>query len=131
MQICSWDNFSNLFNKIEKKVNNNKKIVDPFNLKAWIDDPALQRKATEIKVNSDFPKNNILPTTGPYPKHSKIRIGYFSPDFRKHPVGFLTAELYEEHNREHFEIHAFSFGPDTKDEMNLRIKAGVDQFHDV
>jgi len=29
------------------------------------------------------------------------------------------------------EIHAFSFGPDTKDEMNLRIKSGVDYFHDV
>ena len=41
------------------------------------------------------------------------------------------AELYELHDRERFEIHAFSFGPDTKDEMNLRIKAGVDRFHDV
>ena len=35
------------------------------------------------------------------------------------------------HDRSQFEIHAFSFGPDTNDEMNLRIKAGVDHFHDV
>jgi len=35
------------------------------------------------------------------------------------------------HDRNQFEIHAFSFGPDTKDEMNLRIKAGVDHFYDV
>jgi predicted O-linked N-acetylglucosamine transferase (SPINDLY family) len=35
------------------------------------------------------------------------------------------------HDREQFEIHAFSFGPDTNDEMNLRIKAGVDHFHNV
>ena len=28
-------------------------------------------------------------------------------------------------------FYAFSFGPDTNDEMNLRIKAGVDYFHDV
>jgi len=35
------------------------------------------------------------------------------------------------HDRNEFEIHAFSFGPDTKDEMNLRIKEGVDHFHDV
>ena len=46
-------------------------------------------------------------------------------------MSYLTAELYEVHNRSHFEIHAFSFGPDTNDEMNLRIKAGVDHFHDV
>jgi predicted O-linked N-acetylglucosamine transferase (SPINDLY family) len=35
------------------------------------------------------------------------------------------------HDRNQFEIHAFSFGPDTNDEMNLRIKVGVDHFHDV
>jgi len=35
------------------------------------------------------------------------------------------------HDRERFEIHAFSFGPDTKDKMNLRIKKGVDHFHEV
>ena len=48
-----------------------------------------------------------------------------------HPVATLTEELYELHDREEFEIHAFSFGADTNDEMNLRIKAGVDHFHDV
>ena len=78
-----------------------------------------------------YPKSNILPAIDQYPKHPKIRIGYFSADFREHPVGYLTAELYELHNRDHFEVHAFSFGADTKDEINLRIKAGVDQFHDV
>ena len=66
-----------------------------------------------------------------HPKHQKIRIGYFSGDFREHPLSYLTAELYEVHNRSHFEIHAFSFGKETNDEMNLRIKAGVDHFHDV
>ena len=129
--LCDWSNLSGSLNKLEKTIVNMERVIAPFALLSLIDDPALQRKASEIKVNSDFPKNNILPTTGPYPKHSKIRIGYFSADFKIHPVSTLTAELYEEHNREYFEIHAFSFGPDTKDEMNLRIKAGVDQFHDV
>ena len=35
------------------------------------------------------------------------------------------------HDRDHFEVHAFSFGPDTQDELNLRIKEGVDHFHNV
>jgi predicted O-linked N-acetylglucosamine transferase (SPINDLY family) len=72
-----------------------------------------------------------LPFANRYRKHQKIRIGYFSGDFRQHPVAYLTAGLYETHDREYFEIHAFSLGPDTKDEMNLRIKAGVDHFHNV
>ena len=72
-----------------------------------------------------------MPSIELYPKHKKIRIGYFSADFREHPVSALTAELYEIHDRSHFEIYGFSHGPDTKDKMNLRIKAGVDHFYDV
>ena len=72
-----------------------------------------------------------MPRIALYPKHKKIRIGYFSADFREHPVAALTAELYEIHDRSHFEIYAFSYGPETNDKMNFRIKAGVDYFHDV
>jgi predicted O-linked N-acetylglucosamine transferase (SPINDLY family) len=96
-----------------------------------IDDPLLQRKCTEIRVNSDYPMNDSLPKIDQYPKHSKIRIGYFSADFREHPVGYLTAELYELHDRDHFEIHAFSFGMESNGEIRLRIKAGVDHFYNV
>ena len=86
---------------------------------------------SEIGVNSAYPNSDVLPKIDYYSRHKKIRIGYFSGDFRIHPVAYLTAELYEVHDRDHFEIHAFSFGPDTKDELNLRIKAGVDHFHDL
>ena len=78
-----------------------------------------------------FPKSDILAKILPYHNHKKIKIGYFSPDFKNHPVAYLTAELYETHDRKKFEIHAFSFGQDTKDEFNIRIKKGVDYFHDV
>jgi predicted O-linked N-acetylglucosamine transferase (SPINDLY family) len=106
-------------------------VILPFPLLALIDDPKLQKKASEIYANDKFPENHSLPKLERYPKHSKIRIGYFSADFKMHPVATLTAELYETHDRSQFEIHAFSFGPDNNDEMNLRIKAGVDHFHEV
>jgi predicted O-linked N-acetylglucosamine transferase (SPINDLY family) len=131
MHLCFWDNLQqSIVNLIEKVINNNK-VVEPFNLMSLIDSPAVQRSATVITAKLDYPKLNYLPSINPYPKHQKIRIGYFSADFRDHPVAYLTAELYEVHNRDHFEIHAFSFGPDIKDQMNLRIKAGVDHFHEV
>ena len=131
MMLCIWDDFQIHLNELTNKINNNEKAVGPFALLALIDDPEIQRKTAEIYVNEHYPQNDILPEIGLYPKHSKIRIGYFSADFKKHPVAALTAELYELHDRGQFEIHAFSFGPDTKDELNLRIKAGVDYFHDV
>jgi len=131
IHCCNWDNLISLLDDTKKKIVNNEKAIDSFVLMGLVDDPALLRKVTELKISSDYPKSNVLPKIDLYPKHKKILIGYFSADFREHPVGFLTAELYEVHDRNHFEIHAFSFGPDTKDEINLRIKAGVDHYHDV
>jgi protein O-GlcNAc transferase len=131
MHLCIWDDLPSYLNELTKKINNSEKVIIPFALLALIDNPEIQRKNAEIFANENHPKNHVLSKIEPYPKHIKIRIGYFSSDFRIHPVSDLTAELYEIHDRNQFEIHAFSFGPDTKDEMNLRIKAGVDYFHDV
>ena len=131
MHLCIWNSLPSQIEHLAKRVSNCEKTIDPFNQLGLIDNPALQRKATEIRINSAHPKNHSLPAINSYAWRPKIRIGYFSADFKIHPVTTLTAQLYEVHNREHFEIHAFSYGPDTNDEMNLRIKAGVDHFHDV
>ena len=131
MHLCIWDDLENRLNELTNKINNGEKVIVPFALLALIDNPDIQRKAAEIYANEEHPKSYLLSKIEPYPKHKKIRIGYFSADFRDHPVAHLTAELYETHDRNQFEIYAFSFGSDTKDEMNLRIKSGVDHFHDV
>ena len=131
MYICIWDELTEQIDELLLKINKDDKVIGPFAALTITDDPALQKKVTEIYVNDKFPISNSLRKIGRYPKHKKIRIGYFSADFREHPVSTLTAELYEIHDRSHFEVYAFSYGPDTKDKMNLRIKAGVDHFYDV
>ena len=131
MHLCHWESLEELQNKLIQKIKSNENAIAPFPLLPIIDDPELLRKNAEIFVNKVHPKSDALPPIENHPRHQKIRIGYFSADFRKHPVGYLTAELYELHDRNHFEVHAFSFGKATNDEINLRIKAGVDHFHDV
>ena len=131
MHLCIWDDLAIHLKELTKKISNNEKVIIPFALLALIDDPKVQRKNAEILVNENHPKSHVLSKIEPYPKHTKIRIGYFSADFRIHPVSDLIAELFEIHDRNLFEIYAFSYGPDTNDEINLRIKAGVDHFHDV
>jgi len=131
MYLSIWNNLPNELNEVRKRINNNEKVLSPFALLALIDDPQLQRKNAEICAN-DLPLiSNHLPLINHYPKHERIRIGYFSADFRDHPVSSLIVELFELHDRNQFEIYAFSYGLDTKDEMNLRIKAGVDHFYDT
>ena len=131
MHLSIWEGLSKNLLDLVKSINNGEKVIGPFALMALVDDPIVLRKATEIYANDKFPKSYALPIIKHHPKHKKIRIGYFSADFREHPVSTLTVELYEGHNRSQFEVYAFSYGPDTKDEMNLRIKAGVDHFYDV
>jgi predicted O-linked N-acetylglucosamine transferase (SPINDLY family) len=68
---------------------------------------------------------------GKYSRHNKIRIGYFSADFGEHPVTYLTTGLFESHDRNQFEIIAFSFGPERVDNLKSRVEKAFDQFIDV
>ena len=131
MHLCIWDDFTNQVYQLSQKINSDEKVASPFTVVALIEDPEIQRLSAEIFAKVLYPLNNDLPKIARYSKHFKIRVAYFSVDFRIHPVAALTAELYETHDRNQFEIYAFSFGPDTNDELNIRIKAGVDYFYDV
>jgi predicted O-linked N-acetylglucosamine transferase (SPINDLY family) len=131
MQLCHWNNYDNQMILLANKIEHDEKASPPFVVLAQSSSRALQRKVAEIFVQSRYPANDALPPLSKPPKHNKIRIGYFSADFRNHPVSFLTAELFEVHDRTRFELIAFYFGPDTKDEMKTRIAAACDQFIDV
>jgi predicted O-linked N-acetylglucosamine transferase (SPINDLY family) len=60
-----------------------------------------------------------------------LRVGYFSGDFREHPVATLMAGVFEQHDRARFETYAFSFGPDTGDAMRARLTRAFHRFIDV
>ncbi|MBU3578377.1 hypothetical protein ICN24_10285, partial [Polynucleobacter sp. UK-Kesae-W10] len=71
---------------------------------------------------------------GPIPKRapaSKIRIGYFSADLNNHAVAILTAQLFETHRRDQFEIIAFSLGVDDHSPVRQRMTKAFDQFIDA
>ncbi|WP_448191922.1 tetratricopeptide repeat protein [Azospirillum sp. sgz301742] len=59
----------------------------------------------------------------------RLRVGYVSPDFRRHPVGYLSIGALEHHDRTRFEVHAFS---DTRaaDDLTARLRDAVEVWHD-
>jgi protein O-GlcNAc transferase len=61
----------------------------------------------------------------------KIRIAYLSSDFRSHPVGYLTAELFERHDRTRFHVIGVSLSADDGSEIRSRLSRSFDEFHDV
>ncbi len=128
MQICDWTGIDTQIAELTEKILAGQQVATAFTMLAASDNLALQRKAAEIWTANRYPINHALPKLEPYPEHDKIRIAYFSADFRNHAVAFLTAELYEKHARDRFEISAFSYGPDIKDDMRLRLEAAFDNF---
>lgn len=52
--------------------------------------------------------NTLPPHKNDQSKHRRLRIGYVSPDFRRHSVAFFIAPLMAAHDRDAFEIICFS-----------------------
>jgi protein O-GlcNAc transferase len=61
----------------------------------------------------------------------RIRLGYLSGDFHQHATAQLMAELFELHNRDRFEVFAYSYGPDDHSPMRARLDRAFDRFVDI
>jgi predicted O-linked N-acetylglucosamine transferase (SPINDLY family) len=131
MNICSWSGLAEALENISKKVVANDKVINPFPLLALNDDALLHKKSSEIYIQARYPFNDALGVLPKYSRSQKIRVGYFSADFRHHAVSILAAELFELHDKNRFEIIAFSFGADDKSPMRLRLSKAFNQFIDV
>ena len=130
MKICLWDNHEAEIKKISELVKQGKKINQPFAHLSITDDIYELKKVAEIFTKSKY-QNVINKVDINNTKNEKIRIAYFSADFKEHPVSILTAEMFELHDKNLFEIYAFSYGPDDKGQMRKRIINAFNQFYDV
>ncbi|MGU3495342.1 tetratricopeptide repeat protein [Xanthobacteraceae bacterium A53D] len=77
------------------------------------------------------PDVDRLPPAPPADPSRRIRIGYLSSDLHSHATAFLAVELFELHDRERFEVFAYSHSPDDKSEMRARVVAAFDHFIEV
>jgi protein O-GlcNAc transferase len=64
-------------------------------------------------------------------RHSKIRVGYVSGDFRDHAVSMLAAGLFEKHDRERFEVIGISLAAAQNTPLAARVTASFTRFLDV
>lgn len=132
MKIGSWFDLTSELDRINSKLMVNQSVIRPFELLSIIDDPMLHKKAAHIFTQDQFPPKLNLGLIPKHEKKEKIRIAYFSPDFRNHPVSVLTAELFEMHDRSRFEVIAFALQKaPVIDEMTMRLKKGFDEFLEV
>ncbi len=131
ISICDWGSLTKDLPLLIQQISQNKNVAVPFNVLALTTDLAIQHRAAEIYAKEKYPEQNELGIIKKRPRRDKIRIGYFSADFRNHPVSYQMAELFELHDKDRFELIGFSFGPDSQDEMRQRVSAAFDRFIDA
>ncbi len=131
MHLNDWSNLESNIAELITKIELGIKSSPGFDTLSLTTSLPIQRKAAEIWTKDRNPYNLSLGPILKLQRSNKIRIGYFSADFRNHAVSLLMAELFEIHDRSRFELIAFSFGADTNDAMRERVMAAFDKFIDV
>src|SRR5262249_47473200 len=103
----------------------------PFHLLATPIGPAHQLISAKGLIAEEFPRSSLQLWRGERYAHDRVRIAYVSADFREHPVSYLTAGLFEQHDRSRFEVFGVGFGPEEAGETRARVKQSFDHFIDV
>jgi len=131
MRLNNWEDYSQRVAGVLRKLELGLPSSQPFPLLALPTPLALLHKSAAMHMADKFPPAAQTLWQGEHYAHKRIRIGYFSADFHNHATAHLMAELFERHDRERFEIFAFSFGVPNQDAMRARLVKGFDHFFDV
>jgi len=131
LSICDWTDFSAATERITSAIDAGRKVASPFLSLLVSGSAPLQRRAAEIWVHDEYPGQRSSPGPTACARRSRLRLAYFSADFRSHPVMHLVAEMLERHDRSRFELLGFSFGPAADDEWRRRARNCFEGFFDV
>jgi protein O-GlcNAc transferase len=132
MQICDWEGFETDVARIGLALQAEQAVCVPLPVVALFDEPQMHNLAARIWVRDACPPDSALGPIPARPRSGRIRVGYFSADFRSHPVSLLTAGMFEAHDRSKIETFAFAFGPVApEDPLRARLVRAFEHFIDV
>ncbi len=130
MMLSDWANLDTNLNNMISSINAKKRIIDPFPVLSLIDDPLIHKINADIFVDYKFNTLSFRKMES-YPRKEKIKIGYFSPDFREHPTLYLMMDVFNLHDTSKFDVYALSFGPRGKGDAYEKSKGLFKEFFDV
>lgn len=129
--ICDWDHFEQTRSALTQWQSSGHEAPNPFSFLMWSDDPQAQQLCARAYTKASI-KTVSQPINGsPSATDTRIKVAYLSTDFREHPVAHLTAELYELHDRDQFEITAIAYGESDSSPMRKRLIDAFDHFHEA
>jgi protein O-GlcNAc transferase len=129
LHMCDWANLDTEIESCLAAIRQGKLASTPFALLALPASAAEQRQCARHYVEDRLAAT--LPARCASHSHERIRLAYLSADFGEHPVAYLAAGLYEQHDRGRFEIIGVSFGRDRASPTRERLQRAFDRFVDV
>jgi predicted O-linked N-acetylglucosamine transferase (SPINDLY family) len=131
MQLCEWGNFDVEREHLLLSVRNGKAKTQPLIFLNFSSSPGDQFQCAKLWIKNKYPPFDKPIRQGDRYDHDRIRVGYLSADFGEHAVSFLTAGMFECHDKSRFDVTAVSLGPDDNSQMRRRLKASFEHFIDA
>lgn len=127
---CDWQHYAEALKALQEDFEFTRS--GPFISITFSDDPKINlgyaKKYSKSFVNQ---RTDMLGPIKPFKKNGKIRLGYYTCDFFNHATAILIEGLLQSHDRDLFELHAFSLDLRPNDAYNERIRKLFDHYHDV
>ncbi|MES2711268.1 MAG: tetratricopeptide repeat protein, partial [Pseudomonadota bacterium] len=126
---CLWDGLAEVATAAIAATAEDRLAAQPFYLMAATDDPAVHLAGARIWLGTENTETEALAApaiTGS--GAGRVRLAYISPDFGDHPVSLLTVGLFEQHDRDRFEVTGVMIGPATQSPMAERVTRSFDHY---
>jgi predicted O-linked N-acetylglucosamine transferase (SPINDLY family) len=109
----------------------NSNLIFTMNFHPDCDSAAILREARQWDDRHGKPLRHLIqPHKNSRDADRRLRIGYVSPDFRRHVVGWNLLPLLRQHDREHFEVFCYS-SVTRPDAMTEQLRACSGQWREV
>jgi len=132
-QVCDWSKWRAAWEDLQTHLAEGAAVGSPFWLLCEPTTPEQQlayarRWATArfASFSQSAPVARATRQRGP-----RLRIGYLSSDLHQHATAYLIADVLEHHDRERFEVFAYSYGPDDGSPMRARLRDACEHFIDI
>jgi protein O-GlcNAc transferase len=130
MSACQWQGWAPRVAKALARVDAGEKAAMPFNLMSVPAGPPTLLKSARTYAQDVYPAQPSPAIKARDPAR-KLRVAYFSTDFRDHAISHLIVHLFECHDRTRFEWFACALGAPATDAMGARVAAACDHYTHV
>ncbi len=129
-QFCDWDTLDDYRAKLAD-LGVSGEGVPPWPMLGLEDHPERQLARARKWAKRRFKDAPAPAHARPKARPDRLKICYFSGDFHDHASMHLMAGMLASHDRDRFEVHAFSYGEHEEDAYRRKARQCVEHFHDV